>query len=61
LRLGYLDRVLGEDELEPAAQEEAKRLRTLHMPSFAATKARINEAAIRAIEAAVDEELRSSA
>jgi enoyl-CoA hydratase len=61
VRLGYLDRVLGESELEPAAQEEAKRLRALHMPSVAATKARINEAAIRAIGAAVDEELRSSA
>jgi enoyl-CoA hydratase len=61
LRLGYLDRVLGENELEAAAQEEAKRLRALHMPSVAATKARINEAAIRAIGAAVDEELRSSA
>ena len=61
MRLGYLDRVLGEGDLEAAAQEEAKRLRALHMPSFAATKARINEAAIRAIGAATEDEFKSTA
>ena len=35
------------------------RLRALDMPSFAATKARINERAIHAIRAAADEELRT--
>ena len=58
LRLGYLDRVLDADQLAGAVREEAQRLRALDMPSFAATKARINERAIHAIRAAADEELR---
>ena len=41
--------------------EEASRLRALDRPSFAATKARINERALQAVRAAVDDELRSSA
>ncbi|HEY8156141.1 MAG TPA: crotonase/enoyl-CoA hydratase family protein [Myxococcota bacterium] len=61
MRLGYLDRVLGADELAGAAREEASRLRKLHMPSFAATKARSNEPALRAVRAAVEEDFRSSA
>jgi enoyl-CoA hydratase len=60
-RLGYLDRVLAPDELPRAAQEEAQRLRALPAASYAATKARINQQAIGAIRAAVDEELRSLA
>lgn len=60
LRLGYLDRVLDADRLASAVQEEASRLRALHMPSFAATKARCNERVILAVRAAVDEELRSA-
>jgi enoyl-CoA hydratase len=58
LRLGYLDRVLDADQLADAVHAEASRLRALDMPSFAATKARINEGALRAIDAAVEEELR---
>jgi enoyl-CoA hydratase len=58
LRLGYLDRVLDVDQLASAVREEAQRLRALDMPSFAATKARINERAIHAIRTAADEELR---
>ncbi len=57
LRLGYLDRVLGADELDAAVREETARLRALDLPSFAATKARINERALHAIRAALDEEL----
>ena len=57
LRLGYLDRVLGVDELARVVQEEALRLRTLDMPSFAATKARINERALHAVRAAVNDEI----
>jgi enoyl-CoA hydratase len=60
LRLGYLDRVLPAGELEAAAREEAARLRALDMASYVATKARINEQAIRAIRGAVDEELRAA-
>lgn len=56
-RLGYLDRVVDAGEIAGAAREEASRLRALDMPSFAATKARINERALRAIAAAVDEEI----
>ena len=58
-RLGYLDRVLPAGELDAAAREEASRLRALDMPSFAATKARINGRALDAVRAAADEELRA--
>jgi len=57
MRLGYLDRVLDADQLDHAVSAEATRLRALDMPSFAATKARINERALQAIAAAVDAEL----
>ena len=60
LRLGYLDRVLDADQLADAVQEEATRLRALDLPSFAATKARINERVLHAVRTAVDEELRSA-
>jgi hypothetical protein len=45
------------DALAGAVQEEATRLRALDAPSFAATKARINERALRAVRAAVEDEL----
>jgi enoyl-CoA hydratase len=61
LRAGYLDRVLAADELAVAAQEEARRLRALDMPSFAATKALSNERVLHAVRAALDEELRAVA
>jgi enoyl-CoA hydratase/carnithine racemase len=61
LRLGYLDRLLAADELEAAVKEEASRLRALDMPSFAATKARINERALQAVRTAADDELRAVA
>ena len=60
VRLGYLDRLVDAGELINAAREEASRLRKLDMASFAATKARINERALRAIRAAVDEEIRAA-
>jgi enoyl-CoA hydratase len=56
-RLGYLDRVVAPGALEAAVAEEARRLRALDMPSFMATKARINEAALAAIRAATEAEL----
>ena len=59
--LGYLDRVCDANQLADAARAEASRLRALDMPSFAATKARVNDAALRAIRAAVAEELRAGA
>ncbi len=59
LRLGYLDRVLDADQLGDAVREEASRLRKLDMPSFAATKARINERALHAVRTAVNDELRT--
>jgi len=61
LRLGYLDRVVAADALAEAARAEADRLRALDAKSFAATKARINERALQAIGAALDEELRTVA
>jgi enoyl-CoA hydratase/carnithine racemase len=57
LSLGYFDRVLDADQLATAVQEEASRLRKLDMPSFAATKARINERALLAVRAAVKDEI----
>lgn len=57
-RFGYLDRVVAPEALEEAVNEEAVRLRALDMPSFAATKLRINAAAIAAIGGAADAELR---
>jgi enoyl-CoA hydratase len=61
LGLGYLDRVLEADQLADAVQEEAHRLRALDMPSFVATKARINERALHAIRVAVNDELQAVA
>ncbi len=57
LRLGYVDRVLGPELLEIAIAEEVARLRTLNMDAFVATKARVNERAIAAIDAAIESEL----
>jgi enoyl-CoA hydratase len=61
LRLGYLDRVLEADQLSDAVREEAQRLRALDRPSFAATKARINERALHAIRTAADDEAATTA
>jgi len=60
LRVGYLDRVLDADQLADATQQEALRLRALDMPSFSATKARINERALHAVRAAANDELRAA-
>jgi enoyl-CoA hydratase len=57
LRLGYLDRVIEPEQLDAAVKEEVARLLALDRPSFAATKARINERALSAIRTAVDAEL----
>lgn len=55
--LGYLDRVLPPALLADAVREEAQRLRALHMPSYAATKARINQRVLDEIRAAIASEL----
>jgi enoyl-CoA hydratase len=60
LRFGYLDRIHDAAALADAVREEAQRLRQLDMPSFTATKARVNAHALAAIRAAVDEELRGA-
>jgi enoyl-CoA hydratase/carnithine racemase len=57
LRCGYLDRILPAGALAEGVREEARRLRSLDMASFAATKGRINECALGAIGAAADGEL----
>ena len=59
--LGYLDRVLPADALDAAAREEAARLRALDMPSYAGTKARVNERVIAAVRSAIDVELAAAA
>lgn len=58
MRLGYVDRVVDAERLDAAVEEEVSRLRALDMPSYTATKARINEGVLGAIRAAVDGELR---
>ena len=61
-RLGYLDRVLADPrELADAAREEAARLCALDLPSYVATRARVNERAIEAIRAALEDEIRAVA
>jgi enoyl-CoA hydratase len=60
-RLGYLDRVLAPGELDAAVDAEAERLRALDMPSFEATKARLNAPILGAVRAAIVEELSSAA
>jgi len=57
LTLGYLDRIVPPDQLADAVRDEAARLRTLDMSHFAATKARINERALAAIGAALEQEI----
>jgi enoyl-CoA hydratase len=59
LRHGYLDRVLPADQLDGAVDAEVARLRTLDMPSFAGTKARLNAPVLHAVRVAIDEELRT--
>jgi len=58
---GYLDRVVDPGGLDAAVGEEARRLRSLDMPSFRATKQRVNQPAIDAIRGAADAELRDLA
>lgn len=60
VRLGYLDRVVPPDAIEACVRDEAARLRALDMPSYVATKARINEHVIAAIQRAIEEELASA-
>lgn len=57
-RLGFVDRGVAQDQLDAAVDAEARRLRDLDPPSFAATKARVNEAAVVTIRRAIDEEIR---
>lgn len=56
---GYVDRVLAPDALADAVREEALRLRALDMPSFAATKLRINGQAADAVRRAAESELKT--
>ncbi|MBY0275376.1 crotonase/enoyl-CoA hydratase family protein [Candidatus Binatia bacterium] len=58
---GYVDRIVAPGAAEDAVRAEVERLLALDMPSFVATKARVNEQAIRAIRDAVDGELKSVA
>ncbi len=58
--LGYLDQVVSEHDLAEAVMQEAQRVRSLDMPSYAATKARINESALQAIRTAIASDLGGS-
>lgn len=57
LRLGYVDRVVEPEHLDDAAREEARRLAVLDLPSYAATKRRINRQAIEAVRSALEGEM----
>jgi enoyl-CoA hydratase/carnithine racemase len=57
MRLGYVDRVVDADRLEAAVEEEAARLRALDMPSYEATKLRVNRGVLAAMRAAIETEL----
>ena len=57
LRLGYLDHVVDDDQLDERVLAEASRLRQLDMPRYTATKARINDRVLVAIRAGVEAEL----
>lgn len=58
---GYLDRILAPSAIEDAVRAEVDRLRALDMPSFAATKLRINAHALRDIRTAVEAEMHTLA
>ena len=58
---GYVDRILAPSDAEDAVRSEVARLLALDMPSFTATKLRVNAHAVRAIRDAVDDELKSVA
>ena len=55
-RGGYFDFVVDESAFEGKVTEEAQRLRTIDMPSFKATKERINAPSIEAISSALNSE-----
>jgi enoyl-CoA hydratase len=61
VRLGYLDRVVPAQALDAALREELARLRTLDMPSYVGTKARVNGRVLDALRAAIDDELAQAA
>lgn len=55
---GYVDRIVAPSDAEDAVRGEVGRLLALDMPSFTATKLRVNAHAVRAIRDAVDAELK---
>ena len=57
LQHGYLDYVVEATELDKAVAEEAARLRSLDMPSYVGTKARINRAVIEAVRSGIAQDV----
>lgn len=57
LRAGFLDAVCPVNELMARAQEEAKRLRSLNMQAYVATKERVLGAALAKLREGIDQEL----
>lgn len=55
--LGYVDRVVAPADLSEVVEKELERLQTLDMPSFSATKARVNEAVLTSVQLARESEL----
>jgi enoyl-CoA hydratase len=52
VRLGYLDYIIGVEDLDAAVQQEVQRLGKLDMKSYALTKARLNHPVLVAINKA---------
>ena len=55
--VGYLDHVVEESALDSFVHDEVVRLRALDLPSFTATKARMNEILLAELEREIDAEL----
>jgi hypothetical protein len=52
VRVGYLDYIIGVEDLDAAVQQEVQRLGKLDMKSYALTKARLNHPVLVAINKA---------
>ena len=55
-RRGYLDRVVAPAELDSAIEGELERLLALDRQAYVGTKARVNEAVLAAVRAAIEDE-----
>ncbi len=57
LSAGFFDQLCPADQLVVATQHTVQQLQKLHMPSFAATKARLREPLLPTFDAAIDQDI----